>query len=67
MFRFHFSFIDPTAKDKFLRGHSIVLSEDNILLAVQQFVSEKPNCIVEGVLKNKLMRLTLKESMSTES
>ena len=54
MFKFHFTFIDPTAKDKFLRGHSIVLSEDSILLAVQQFVSEKPNCIVEGVLKNKL-------------
>jgi hypothetical protein len=54
MFRYYFSYIDPTAKDKFLRGHSIILSEDNIILAVEKFNQEKPNSDIQGVLKNKV-------------
>ena len=52
MFRFHISYKDLSKNDKFLRGASIILLEDNIIEALRTFQNEYTNTEILGVLRS---------------
>lgn len=52
-YQFHFSYKKPG--DRFLNGANVILDEDNLVEAVNQFNEKHPECSIEGHLKTRLI------------